>query len=102
MHKEGRTQPYGNQNSLLGNHRSAGGDVGVCRIHLPVGQSQTVQQFAHLGYPQQQRIILGIAKALGAITLVVPGLVKPKEQAGGPASIWRQAMCLPPARSVEA
>jgi len=29
-------------------------------------------EFARLGYPQQLRIILGIAKLLGAITLVIP------------------------------
>ena len=39
------------------------------------------QVFAHVGYPQQLRIILGIAKLLGAITLVAPGLVKLKEWA---------------------
>ena len=34
-----------------------------------------------MGYPQQLRIILGIGKLLGAITLVVPGLPKLKEWA---------------------
>ena len=42
---------------------------------------QAAQGFAHVGYPQQLRIILGIAKPLGAITLLVPGLVKLKEWA---------------------
>jgi uncharacterized membrane protein YphA (DoxX/SURF4 family) len=45
------------------------------------GNPQTVQGFAHVGYPQQLRIILGIAKLLGAITLVAPGLPKVKEWA---------------------
>jgi hypothetical protein len=45
------------------------------------GSAQAVQGFAHVGYPQQLRIILGIAKFLGAITLVVPGLPKLKEWA---------------------
>jgi hypothetical protein len=45
------------------------------------GSPQAVQGFAHVGYPQQLRIILGIAKLLGAITLVVPGGVKLKEWA---------------------
>src|SRR5437660_2344368 len=45
------------------------------------GSPQAVQGFAHVGYPQQLRIILGIAKLLGAITLIVPGLVKLKEWA---------------------
>jgi uncharacterized membrane protein YphA (DoxX/SURF4 family) len=34
-----------------------------------------------IGYPQQLRVILGIAKLVGAITLVVPGLAKLKEWA---------------------
>ena len=45
------------------------------------GNSQAVEGFAHVGYPQQLRILLGIAKLLGAITLVVPGLPKFKEWA---------------------
>jgi uncharacterized membrane protein YphA (DoxX/SURF4 family) len=45
------------------------------------GGSQAVEGFAHVGYPQQLRIMLGIAKLLGAITLVVPGLPKLKEWA---------------------
>ena len=45
------------------------------------GNPQGVQGFAHVGYPQQLRIILGIAKLLGAITLVVPGFAKLKEWA---------------------
>lgn len=45
------------------------------------GSPQGVQGFAHVGYPQQLRIILGIAKLLGAITLVAPGFPKLKEWA---------------------
>ena len=45
------------------------------------GSPQAVQGFAHVGYPQQLRIILGIAKLLGATILVVPGLAKVKEWA---------------------
>ncbi|HXM93593.1 MAG TPA: DoxX family protein [Candidatus Dormibacteraeota bacterium] len=45
------------------------------------GNPQAVQGFAHVGYPQQLRIILGIAKLLGAITLLVPSLAKLKEWA---------------------
>jgi hypothetical protein len=43
------------------------------------GSPQAVQGFAHVGYPQQLRIILGIAKPLGAIALVAPGLPRLKE-----------------------
>lgn len=46
-----------------------------------MGNPQSVQGFAHLGYPQHLRILLGIAKILGAITLVVPGFPKLKEWA---------------------
>ncbi len=45
------------------------------------GSPQAVQGFTHVGYPQHLRIILGIAKLLGAIALVVPGLPKLKEWA---------------------
>jgi len=45
------------------------------------GSPQAVQGFAHVGYPQQLRVILGIAKLLGAVTLIVPGLPKLKEWA---------------------
>jgi hypothetical protein len=38
------------------------------------GSREAVKAFANVGYPQQLRIILGIAKPLGAIALVVPGL----------------------------
>jgi hypothetical protein len=45
------------------------------------GSPQAVQGFTHVGYPQQLRIILGIAKPLGAIALIVPGLLRLKEWA---------------------
>ena len=45
------------------------------------GSPQVVEGFAHVGYPQQLRVILGIAKLLGAIALVVPGFPKVKEWA---------------------
>ena len=45
------------------------------------GSPQAVEGFAHVGYPQQLRIILGIAKPLGALALVVPGLPRVKEWA---------------------
>jgi uncharacterized membrane protein YphA (DoxX/SURF4 family) len=45
------------------------------------GSPQAVEGFAHVGYPQQLRIILGIAKPLGAVALVVPGFARLKEWA---------------------
>ena len=45
------------------------------------GSPQAVQGFAHVGYPQQLRVLLGIAKLLGAITLIIPGFPKLKEWA---------------------
>ncbi|HSY33796.1 MAG TPA: DoxX family protein [Verrucomicrobiae bacterium] len=45
------------------------------------GSPQAVEGFARAGYPQQLRIILGIAKPLGAIALLVPGVPKLKEWA---------------------
>jgi uncharacterized membrane protein YphA (DoxX/SURF4 family) len=43
--------------------------------------SQAAQGFASVGYPQQLRIILGIAKPLGAIALLIPGFLRLKEWA---------------------
>jgi uncharacterized membrane protein YphA (DoxX/SURF4 family) len=45
------------------------------------GGLKAVQGFAHVGYPQQLRILLGIAKVLGGIALIVPGLGRLKEWA---------------------
>jgi hypothetical protein len=57
------------------------------------GGQQVVEGFAHVGYPQQLRILLGIAKLLGAITLLVSGLPKLKEWAyAGFTFAWIAAM----------
>jgi DoxX-like protein len=45
------------------------------------GSSQAVQGFIHINYPQQLRVILGIAKPMGAIFLLVPGFLRLKEWA---------------------
>ena len=45
------------------------------------GGPQAVEGFSKVGYPQQLRILLGIAKPLGAIALVVPGWPRLKEWA---------------------
>jgi hypothetical protein len=45
------------------------------------GGPKAVQGFVHVGYPQQLRVLLGIAKLLGGITLIVPGLGRLKEWA---------------------
>lgn len=53
------------------------------------GSPQAVEGFAHVGYPQQLRIILGVAKLLGAITLLVPAIPRLKEWAyAGFAFAW--------------
>ena len=45
------------------------------------GGPQVVEGFAHVGYPQQLRVLLGIAKPLGAIALLIPGWPTLKEWA---------------------
>ena len=45
------------------------------------GSPQAVAGFAHVGYPQQLRILLGIAKPLGALALLIPGWPRLKEWA---------------------
>jgi hypothetical protein len=45
------------------------------------GSEQAVSGFAKAGYPQHLRIVLGIAKPLAAIVLLLPGLALLKEWA---------------------
>ena len=45
------------------------------------GGAEVVQGFAHVGYPQHLRVMLGIAKLLGAIALLMPGVPTLKEWA---------------------
>ena len=45
------------------------------------GSEQAVAGFAHVGYPQQLRVLLGIAKPLGAVALLMPGWPRLKEWA---------------------
>jgi hypothetical protein len=40
-----------------------------------------VENFRHVGYPQQLRVLLGIAKLAGAIVLLLPRLPTTKEWA---------------------
>jgi uncharacterized membrane protein YphA (DoxX/SURF4 family) len=42
---------------------------------------QAVENFRHVGYPQQLRILLGIGKLAGAIVLLLPRLAALKEWA---------------------
>jgi uncharacterized membrane protein YphA (DoxX/SURF4 family) len=44
-----------------------------------LGTEQVVTGFARLGYPQQLRLLLGIAKPLGAAALLIPGWPRLKE-----------------------
>jgi uncharacterized membrane protein YphA (DoxX/SURF4 family) len=45
------------------------------------GGPQVVEGFAHVGYPQQLRVLLGIAKPLGSIALLIPRWPRLKEWA---------------------
>src|SRR6476469_2205808 len=45
------------------------------------GSQQVVEGFAKAGYPQHLRIVLGIAKPVAAIVLLLPGLALLKEWA---------------------
>ena len=45
------------------------------------GATAAVEGFNHLGYPQQLRIFLGVAKLAGAIVLIIPGVGLLKEWA---------------------
>jgi hypothetical protein len=56
------------------------------------GSEQVVSGFTKSGYPQHLRIVLGIAKPIAAIVLLVPGLALLKEWAyAGAAITWVMA-----------
>jgi hypothetical protein len=56
------------------------------------GAPQVVEGFKHVGYPQQLRVVLGVAKPLAAIVLLMPGLPLLKEWAyAGVAFAWVMA-----------
>ena len=56
------------------------------------GSEQVVSGFAKAGYPQHLRIVLGIAKPLAAIVLLLPGLPLLKEWAyAGATFAWVMA-----------
>ena len=57
------------------------------------GSEQVVSGFTKSGYPQHLRIVLGIAKPLAAIILLLPGLALVKEWAyTGAAITWTMAV----------
>ena len=50
---------------------------------------QAIENFRHVGYPQQLRILLGVGKLAGAIVLLMPRLPRLKEWAyAGFTSMW--------------
>jgi DoxX-like family len=56
------------------------------------GSEQVVSGFTKSGYPQHLRIVLGIAKPIAAVVLLVPGLALLKEWAyAGVAITWVMA-----------
>jgi DoxX-like family len=56
------------------------------------GNEQVVSGFAKAGYPQHLRIVLGIAKPIAAIVLLLPGFALLKEWAyAGVAFAWVMA-----------
>jgi hypothetical protein len=56
------------------------------------GSEEVVSGFTKAGYPQQLRIVLGIAKPAAAIVLLLPGLALLKEWAyAGAAFAWGMA-----------
>jgi hypothetical protein len=56
------------------------------------GSEQVVEGFAKAGYPQHLRIVLGMAKPVAAIVLLLPGVALLKEWAyAGAAFAWIMA-----------
>ena len=53
----------------------------LAAISYLMAAPQAVAAFTHVGYPQQLRVMLGIAKPLGAVVLLIPGVPTIKEWA---------------------
>jgi hypothetical protein len=58
-----------------------GGVTLLAAITYLTNAPQAVENFRHVGYPQQLRILLGIGKLTGAIVLLLPRLPALKEWA---------------------
>ena len=57
------------------------------------GSKEVVSGFTKVGYPQHLRIVLGVAKPLAAIILLLPGLARLKEWAyAGVTFAWIMAI----------
>src|SRR4051794_16401692 len=56
-------------------------DFGVGGVFHVIRSPQVVAAFAHLGYPEYFVALLGIAKVLGAVALLVPRFPRLKEWA---------------------
>ena len=78
-----RRAPRGEQDAtkdcVLGSHRSSGDRDAVAAFSYLTTAPQAVENFRHVGYPQQLRVLLGIGKLAGAIVLLLPRLPTLKE-----------------------
>ena len=65
----------------------------VLALTYLTGNEQVVTGFTKAGYPQHLRIVLGIAKPLAGVILLLPGLALLKEWAyAGAAFTWAMAV----------
>ena len=65
----------------------------LASVSYLTGSEQVVSGFAKAGYPQHLRIVLGIAKPVAAIVLLLPGFALPKEWAyAGATFAWVMAV----------
>ena len=70
-----RTSTYWVATSLVSIAALSGG------LNYLSGTHHAIENFQHIGYPQQLRVLLGIAKVAGAIVLLLPRLPTLKEWA---------------------
>ena len=53
----------------------------IMAVTYLIGGKEVIEGFDKIGYPQHLRIVLGIAKPLAGIVLLLPGMPRPKEWA---------------------
>ena len=69
------------EDCVLGCHRSSDDRGTAWGFSYVTNAPEAVENFRHVGYPQQLRVLLGIAKLAGAIVLLLPWLPTLKEWA---------------------
>ena len=76
-----KRRQHATKDRVLGSDGSRDDRAAARRLRLSDRRPEAVENFRHVGYPQQLRVLLGIGKLAGAIVLLLPRLPTLKEWA---------------------